>query len=148
VNPAYLEAALTAGGMGYVLKSGAREELLKAIQSVLSGSIYVTPGLSSEHLERFKDPSSAAARACERFFAAALLVAFLLELLLQRPAGGGENAEQYRICVNQRIRAGQHARLCAVLKSARTGQRAMPGFVGATRSGAVQRVSPLNSMVP
>jgi len=92
--------------------------------------------------------AGAAARACERFFAAALLVAFLLELLLQRPAGGGENAEQYRICVNQRIRAGQHARLCAVLKSARTGQRAMPGFVGATRSGAVQRVSPLNSMVP
>ena len=61
VNPAYLEASLTAGGMGYVLKSGAREELLKAIQSVLAGRIYVTPSLSSEHLERFKDPSSAAA---------------------------------------------------------------------------------------
>jgi DNA-binding NarL/FixJ family response regulator len=61
VNPAYLEAALTAGGTGYVLKSAAREELLDAIQIVLNGRIYVTPSLSSEHLERFEDPSRAAA---------------------------------------------------------------------------------------
>jgi DNA-binding NarL/FixJ family response regulator len=61
VNPAYLEAALNAGATGYVLKSAAREELLDAIQSVLNGRIYVTPSLSSEHLERFKDPSRAAA---------------------------------------------------------------------------------------
>jgi len=61
VNPAYLEAALNAGGTGYVLKSGAREELLEAIKSVLNGRIYVTPSLSSEHLERFTDPSRAAA---------------------------------------------------------------------------------------
>ena len=43
VNPAYLEAALSAGGNGYVLKSAAREELLEAIQSVMDGRIYVTP---------------------------------------------------------------------------------------------------------
>ena len=61
VNPAYLEAALNAGGTGYVLKSAAREELLDAIKSVLSGRIYVTPTLSSEHLERFANPSRAAA---------------------------------------------------------------------------------------
>jgi DNA-binding NarL/FixJ family response regulator len=61
VNPAYLEAALNAGGTGYVLKSAAREELLGAIKSVLNGRIYVTPTLSSEHLERFADPSRAAA---------------------------------------------------------------------------------------
>jgi DNA-binding NarL/FixJ family response regulator len=61
VNPAYLEAALNAGGTGYVLKSAAREELLEAINSVLNGRIYVTPSLSSEHLERFTDPSRAAA---------------------------------------------------------------------------------------
>jgi DNA-binding NarL/FixJ family response regulator len=61
VNPAYLEAALNAGGTGYVLKSAAREELLDAINSVLNGRIYVTPSLSSEHLERFTDPSRAAA---------------------------------------------------------------------------------------
>jgi DNA-binding NarL/FixJ family response regulator len=61
VNPAYLEAALSAGGNGYVLKSAAREELLEAIQSVMDGRIYVSPVLSSEHLERFQDPSRAAA---------------------------------------------------------------------------------------
>jgi DNA-binding NarL/FixJ family response regulator len=61
VNPAYLEAALSAGGMGYVLKSAAREELLDAIRSVVEGRIYVTPGISGGHLERFSDPSRAAA---------------------------------------------------------------------------------------
>jgi DNA-binding NarL/FixJ family response regulator len=59
-NPAYLQSALRAGGTGYVLKSAAREELLEAIQSVLNGRIYVTPSLSSEHLERFCDPARAA----------------------------------------------------------------------------------------
>ncbi len=57
VNPAYLEA----GGTGYVLKSAAREELLEAVDSVLNGRIYVTPSLSTEHLERFQDPANAAA---------------------------------------------------------------------------------------
>lgn len=61
VNPTYLEAALNAGATGYVLKSAAREELLNAIQKVMAGDIYVSPSLSSEHLERFKDPSRAAA---------------------------------------------------------------------------------------
>lgn len=60
-NPAYLEAALNAGATGYVLKSAAREELLDAIKSILAGRIYVSPSLSSEHLERFADPSRAAA---------------------------------------------------------------------------------------
>ena len=61
VNPAYLEAALKAGGAGYVLKSAAREELLDAIKTVLDGRIFVTPSLSSERLERFEDPLQAAA---------------------------------------------------------------------------------------
>jgi DNA-binding NarL/FixJ family response regulator len=43
------------------LKSAASEELLLAIESVLNGRIYVTPSISSEHLERFKDPARAAA---------------------------------------------------------------------------------------
>ena len=60
VNPAYLEAALSAGGTGYVLKSAAREELLDAIQSVMNGRIYVSAGLSGENLERFQDPARAA----------------------------------------------------------------------------------------
>jgi len=61
VNPAYLEAALTAGGTGYVLKSAAGEELLTAVDTVLKGRIYLTPGLSTEHLDRFHDPLQAAA---------------------------------------------------------------------------------------
>lgn len=61
VNPAYLEAALQAGALGYVLKSAAAEELLNAVQTVLNGRIYITPSLSNENLERFRDPSLAAA---------------------------------------------------------------------------------------
>jgi DNA-binding NarL/FixJ family response regulator len=60
-NPAYLEAALNAGATGYVLKTAAREELLDAIQSVMSGRIYVSPSLLSDHLERFQAPTDAAA---------------------------------------------------------------------------------------
>ncbi len=65
VNPAYLEAALEAGGTGYVLKSAAGEELLEAVEHVLKGEIYVTPSISSEHLERFKGP-----RSCRRYTSA------------------------------------------------------------------------------
>ncbi|MGA2881936.1 MAG: response regulator transcription factor [Bryobacteraceae bacterium] len=61
VNPAYLEAALDAGGTGYVLKSAARRELLEAVDSVLKGRIYITPSLSGEDLDRFRDPTQAAA---------------------------------------------------------------------------------------
>jgi DNA-binding NarL/FixJ family response regulator len=61
VSPAYLEAALNAGAMGYVAKTAAREELLDAIRYAMKGRIYVTPSLSSEGLERFMDPFRAAA---------------------------------------------------------------------------------------
>ena len=43
------------------MKTAAREELLKAISVVLDGRIYVTPSLSAEGLDRFTDPSRAAA---------------------------------------------------------------------------------------
>lgn len=59
-SPAYVSAAFEAGGTGYVLKSGAREELLEAVQRVLNGRIYVSPSLSTEHLEGLQDsPQSA-----------------------------------------------------------------------------------------
>lgn len=61
VNPAYLEAALAAGGTGYVLKSAAREELLTAVDSAVQGHIYITPSLSGEHLQGVRDPTQAAA---------------------------------------------------------------------------------------
>ena len=61
VSPAYLEAALNVGGVGYVLKSSAREELLNAAESVLKGRIYITPGLSGKNFAGFADLSKAAA---------------------------------------------------------------------------------------
>jgi DNA-binding NarL/FixJ family response regulator len=61
VSPAYLEAALRAGGTGYVLKSAAREELLGAVSTIMAGRIYVTASLSDERLESFSDPIRAAA---------------------------------------------------------------------------------------
>jgi len=61
VNAKFLAAALSAGATGYVLKTAASEELLKAVASVLKGGIYVSPGISAEHLERFVDPALAAA---------------------------------------------------------------------------------------
>jgi DNA-binding NarL/FixJ family response regulator len=60
-NPAYLQAGLNAGATGYVLKSAAHGEILYAIESVLNGRIYVSPNLSRESLDRFADPSRAAA---------------------------------------------------------------------------------------
>lgn len=42
-NPIYLRKALNAGASGYVLKSSAAEELLKAIETVLKGGLYITP---------------------------------------------------------------------------------------------------------
>lgn len=60
-SPAYLESALEAGASGYIPKSAASEELLEGITSVLKGDIYLSSMLSRESLERFKDPSRAAA---------------------------------------------------------------------------------------
>lgn len=53
-STAYIEAAFSAGGTGYVLKSGIRQELLQAAQSVLQGCVYVSPNLSTEHLKRLR----------------------------------------------------------------------------------------------
>ncbi len=58
-STAYKEAAFEAGGTGYVVKSGVCEELLEAVQSVLNGRIYVSPSLSTEHMERLPHPTRA-----------------------------------------------------------------------------------------
>ena len=57
-SPAYVRAAFETGGTGYVLKSAVLEELLVAVPSVLRGRIHVSPGLSTEHLERFQHPAA------------------------------------------------------------------------------------------
>ena len=50
----YLRKALEAGASGYVLKSGAAEELLDAIEAARDGKIYVTPQFDSEVVDRVR----------------------------------------------------------------------------------------------
>jgi DNA-binding NarL/FixJ family response regulator len=52
-SPVYLQEALRAGAMGYVLKSSAAEELLSAVQQVLKGKPYITPTFGPNPLETF-----------------------------------------------------------------------------------------------
>ena len=50
-SPAYLKEAMDAGGMGYILKSSANEELRSAVQKILRGQIYVSPSFDRDVLE-------------------------------------------------------------------------------------------------
>src|ERR1700758_2169530 len=52
LNPAYLKQALKIGASGYVLKSGATEELQKAIATVLRGKTYITPSFGEDVIAR------------------------------------------------------------------------------------------------
>jgi DNA-binding NarL/FixJ family response regulator len=60
-GPTYLKAALEVGANGYAVKSSSRKEILAAVETVLSGSLYITPGLGGEGLSQWKDPARAAA---------------------------------------------------------------------------------------
>ncbi len=60
-SPTYLQAAIDAGGNGYVLKSSAREEILAAVEQVLKGEFFVTPGVGPKDLDKGADPARAAA---------------------------------------------------------------------------------------
>ena len=42
----YAERALRAGASGYWMKTGTREELIRAIDTVLAGELYVSPGIA------------------------------------------------------------------------------------------------------
>ena len=53
-NPAYLKEALAAGATGYLLKTSAQEELLKAVQDVVRNRIHVTSGFGEEIVEQFE----------------------------------------------------------------------------------------------
>jgi DNA-binding NarL/FixJ family response regulator len=48
LNPAYVKHALKLGASGYVLKSGATEELQQAISAALRGKTFITPAFSEE----------------------------------------------------------------------------------------------------
>src|SRR5262249_36291371 len=51
--PIYVERALRAGALGYVVKAQAAEEILRAVRSVLSGEVYLTRGMAALLLRRF-----------------------------------------------------------------------------------------------
>jgi DNA-binding NarL/FixJ family response regulator len=56
--PLYVERALRAGALGYVVKEQAAEEVLKAIRAVLAGEIYLTRGMAARFLRRFVGPGA------------------------------------------------------------------------------------------
>ena len=60
-SPTYLQAAIDAGGNGYVLKSSAREEILVAVEKVLNDEFFITPGVGPKDLSKGADPARAAA---------------------------------------------------------------------------------------
>jgi DNA-binding NarL/FixJ family response regulator len=52
LNPAYLKNALKLGASGYVLKSGATEELQQAIATAMRGKTYITPAFGEDVIAR------------------------------------------------------------------------------------------------
>jgi DNA-binding NarL/FixJ family response regulator len=52
LNPAYLKNALRLGASGYVLKSGATEELQQAIATAMRGKTYITPAFGEDVIAR------------------------------------------------------------------------------------------------
>jgi DNA-binding NarL/FixJ family response regulator len=54
-NAIYLRKALEAGASGYVLKSGAAEELLTAIEEARRGNVYITPDFGQSVIESVRD---------------------------------------------------------------------------------------------
>ena len=49
----YAERALHAGAVGYWMKNGSAEELLRAVETVAAGKIYVSPLMASLVVEKF-----------------------------------------------------------------------------------------------
>ena len=49
----YAERALHAGAAGYWMKNGSKEELVRAVETVAAGRIYVSPLIASLALEKF-----------------------------------------------------------------------------------------------
>ncbi len=62
-NAIYLRKALEAGGSAYVLKSGASEDLLKAIEAVRKDDSYVSPGFQWEVLDSVRNHPGKSTRA-------------------------------------------------------------------------------------
>lgn len=58
----YVDEALRAGVSGYVLKKQATADLLKAIDEVSQGNIYLSPGISRAVMEAFRSGTQLASR--------------------------------------------------------------------------------------
>jgi len=56
-NPMYLRRALDAGAVGYVLKSGAGEELLTALREAHRGRVYISPDFGPDVLAGIRTPT-------------------------------------------------------------------------------------------
>src|SRR5271155_134869 len=59
-SPTYLQAALEAGAKGYVVKSAGRNDILTAVEKVLGGSRYITPGMGGDGIDRWRDSAQTA----------------------------------------------------------------------------------------
>lgn len=62
-NAIYLRKALEAGASAYVLKSGASEELLEAIEAARKGNSYVSPGFGRDVIESLRHSPQPSVRA-------------------------------------------------------------------------------------
>lgn len=62
-NAVYLRKALEAGASGYVLKSGAAEELLAAIEEARKGYTYISPSFDRHVIENLPQPPKQPSRA-------------------------------------------------------------------------------------
>ena len=56
-EPQYVSAALSAGVKGYVLKSQISSDLIHAIQQVLHGHVYLSPGISASVMAAYHSKS-------------------------------------------------------------------------------------------
>ena len=61
----YAERALRAGASGYWMKTRTREELVRAIETVLSGELYVSPAVALLAVHKLTDHSAAHPRAAD-----------------------------------------------------------------------------------
>jgi DNA-binding NarL/FixJ family response regulator len=62
-NAIYLRKALQAGASAYVLKSGASEELLTAIEAAREGNSYISPGFGQDVIDNLQNQPEGATRA-------------------------------------------------------------------------------------
>jgi DNA-binding NarL/FixJ family response regulator len=108
-NAIYLRKALEAGASAYVLKSGASEELLEAIEAARRGDTYVSPGFGRDVIESIRHSPRVPTRAV-------LDLTGRQRQILQLIAEGKQNKEIAEIlCVSIKTIEFHRSRLMAKL---------------------------------